>query len=334
MKILIFVFGGSSNQNYMGYMLDLYALLEFECSPDLKEALLNNFLMNLKGEVGKWIEGDLLQEHYNRWLEDMIRRRGGEFDDQFYRKTIAPNVQHFLDIKEDISDAFELKRRSKSHTSPHLRDETNTLLCMYKEEELHLFRSGRSMGHAAVNRFDRGYQRLEGGKLAEYLERSAIYADMLTDMEKIRNNSGDPQNMDLDPDNPAPSPEPKSSSPSSQNFNSASTSPRPSSASSTRSSMRSTCSSAARSAADAVEDWDLVDHSDERLVSGSDLAVTVDSVTGRMSDDWYEEDEFEEVLARLCGVEEEVEDSEDDEILSDSESAESGGDDEDEDEQE
>ena len=308
----------------MGYMLDLYALLEFECSPDLKEALLNNFLMNLKGEVGKWIEGDLLQEHYNRWLEDMIRRRGGEFDDKFYRKTIAPNVQHFLDIKEDIADAFELKRRSKSHTSPHLRDETKALLRMYKEEELHSFRSGRSMGHAAVNRFDRGYQRLEEGKLAEYLERSAIYADILTDMENIRNSDG-PQNMDLDTESPVISPEPPQSK-SSTSSGSASASPRPPSASSTRSSTRSVCSSAARSAADAVQDWNLDDYSDEQLVSGSDLAVTVDSVTGRMSADWYEEEEFEEVLARLCGVEEEVEDEEDeDEILSD---VDSGGDDE------
>ncbi|KAJ7702484.1 hypothetical protein B0H14DRAFT_3527284 [Mycena olivaceomarginata] len=45
--IFIFTFTGSSNQNYMKYMLDLYALLEFECSPELKEALLNNWLINL-----------------------------------------------------------------------------------------------------------------------------------------------------------------------------------------------------------------------------------------------------------------------------------------------
>jgi hypothetical protein len=164
--------------------------------------------------------------------------------------------------------------------------------------------------------------------LAEYLERSAVYADIVTDMENIRNSDG-PQNTDLDPESPVNSPEPphsKSSTSSGQNSDTTSASPRPPSASSTRSSARSVCSSAARSAADAVEDWDLVDHSDEQLVSGSDLAVTVDRVTGRMSADWYEEEEFEEVLARLCGVEEEVEDEEDeDEILSD---VDSGGDEE------
>ncbi|KAJ7504709.1 hypothetical protein B0H11DRAFT_1619969, partial [Mycena galericulata] len=74
LKIFIFTFAGTSNQNYMGYMLDLYALLEFECSPELKEALLNNWLFNLAAEIGTFIEGDLMQEHYNRWLEDMVSR--------------------------------------------------------------------------------------------------------------------------------------------------------------------------------------------------------------------------------------------------------------------
>ncbi|KAJ7936184.1 hypothetical protein B0H13DRAFT_1589778, partial [Mycena leptocephala] len=149
LKIFIFTFAGTSNQNYMSYMLDLYALLEFECSPDLKEALLNNWLFNLRGGIGKFIEGDLMQEWNNRWLQDFSGRRGGEFDDEFYRKTIAPNVLHFLRMKENIECAFDLKRRSKAHTSPHLRDETQILLRMYKDEELHKFRSGRSMGHAA-----------------------------------------------------------------------------------------------------------------------------------------------------------------------------------------
>jgi hypothetical protein len=42
-------------------------------------------LMNLSGHLGAWIEGDLMQEHYNRWLEDMVTKRGGDFDDEFYR---------------------------------------------------------------------------------------------------------------------------------------------------------------------------------------------------------------------------------------------------------
>ncbi|KAJ7723584.1 hypothetical protein B0H16DRAFT_1666140 [Mycena metata] len=206
LKIYIFTFAGTSNHNYMRYMLDLYALLQFECSPKLKEALLNNWLINLRGIIGAFIEGDLMQEHYNRWLEDMVRRRGGDFDDKFYRETISPNVQHFLEMKENIESAFELKRRGKAHTSPHLRDETRILLRMYKEEELHSFRSTRSMGHAAVNRFDRGYQRLHAGKLAEYLRDSADYASVLRGAEELRHAlNSDAMVLDSDPSSP-PSP--------------------------------------------------------------------------------------------------------------------------------
>jgi hypothetical protein len=98
----------------MGY----YALLEFECSPDLKEVLLNNYLFNLREEVGNFIEGDLMQEWNNKWLQDVSGRGGGDFDDKFYRKTISPNVLHFLKMKEDIETPFELKRRSKARPSP------------------------------------------------------------------------------------------------------------------------------------------------------------------------------------------------------------------------
>ncbi|KAF8166721.1 hypothetical protein K438DRAFT_1528770, partial [Mycena galopus ATCC 62051] len=285
LKIFIFTFAGTSNQNYMGYMLDLYALLEFECSPDLKDALLSNYLFNLRGELGKFVEGDLVQEWNNRWLEDMGTRRGGEFDEKFYRRTVAPNVLHFLKMKEDIETAFNLKRRGKVHTSPHLRDETQTLLRLYREEELHTFRSGRSMGHAAVNRFDRGYQRLDAGKMNDFLQRSGEYAEMLRDMETLRN--GDPNaNTSRDVDVPSPDCDAGSNSESSR---SASVPPSPhSSRSSSRQSGGSSTSTTSRTAADSVEQWDNVDHSDEVLVSGSDLTVTVDPETGRLLDDWYE----------------------------------------------
>ncbi|KAJ7711812.1 hypothetical protein B0H16DRAFT_1232979, partial [Mycena metata] len=157
LKIYMFTFAGTANQNYVGYLLDLYALLRYECSPDLKDGILNNFLFNLNDGPGNF---------------DIAGRRGGDFDEQFYHRTVAPNVLHFLKMKEDMESAFALKRRWKAHTSPHLRDETQILLRLYKDEELRKFRSCRSMGHAAVNTFDRGYHRLDAEKMAEHVERS------------------------------------------------------------------------------------------------------------------------------------------------------------------
>ncbi|KAJ6556007.1 hypothetical protein B0H19DRAFT_1262126 [Mycena capillaripes] len=179
MAIWIFKFAGSSHQNYMAYLLEVYCFLRYEASKDLKNAILNNWLINVRGELGKWLPANLHQEHYNRWLEDMIQKHGGEFDDKFYRETISPNVHHFLRIKEEITAAFDSKRRGKTHTSPHLRAELHLLLTMFKEQEAHLFRSGCSLGHAAINQFARGCRRLEEGKLQEWLDKSTSLGDFL-----------------------------------------------------------------------------------------------------------------------------------------------------------
>ncbi|THU96622.1 hypothetical protein K435DRAFT_664083 [Dendrothele bispora CBS 962.96] len=157
MKIWIFVFAGSSNTNYVTFLLEMYCLIRYESSRDLKDAIFNNLLVNITGELGNWIEKDLLQEHYNRWLEFMIQRSGGTFDDFFHRVLIAPNAEFFLRLRESIEDGFELRRRGKSHTSPHLRNEYKVLLEMFKDEEVHLFCPGRSMGHAAKDLFNEGY---------------------------------------------------------------------------------------------------------------------------------------------------------------------------------
>ncbi|KAJ7308761.1 hypothetical protein DFH08DRAFT_927373 [Mycena albidolilacea] len=274
----------------------------------------------LKIFAGKFIEGDLMQEWNNRWLEDIAGRRGGEFDDKFYRKTVAPNVLHFLKMKEDIETAFDLKRRAKAHTSPHLRNETQILLRVYEDEELHSFRSGRSMGHAAVNRFDRGYQRLDEGKMGEFLQRSAEYAGLVREMEAIRKSSSVPGNLGRGTNIFSPELNSRSSSP-----NPCPDSP-PTTRPSSRRSARSTASKAASLAAVSVEGWDDEDHSDEVLVSSSDSAVSTDPETGRLCDDWYEPADFEALLEKMFGPEEEVdEESEDDEPESEETASESEG---------
>ncbi|KAJ7804342.1 hypothetical protein B0H14DRAFT_2612442 [Mycena olivaceomarginata] len=80
-----------------------------------------------------------------------------------------------------------------------------------------------------------------------------------------------------------------------------------------------------------VEQWDDVDHSDEPLVSGSDIAFALDPDTGKMVDDWYEPADFEALLERLCGPEEVVEEDSDDEPESDDPDTESEGEEEGED---
>ncbi|KAJ6478357.1 hypothetical protein C8R45DRAFT_756407, partial [Mycena sanguinolenta] len=154
--IWILNFTGSSNHNYATYLLETYCLHRFEASKELSDAIFNNSLV--KG--------------YNKWLEELVDHKSGDFDDHFYRHTLAPNVSHFLRLKEQIQTAFELKPRGKTHSVPHLRNEFQQLLRMHKEDQLHLFRPGRTNGHAVVNYFERGYERLDEGRMDNFIRQS------------------------------------------------------------------------------------------------------------------------------------------------------------------
>ncbi|KAF7372416.1 hypothetical protein MVEN_00102800 [Mycena venus] len=93
------------------YMLDLYALLEFECSPELKEALLNNWLLNLCAEIGKFVEGDLMQEWNNRWLTQISGQRGGDFDDKFQKIPDCGSTPKAVDFVDTVDTVDNLDKR-------------------------------------------------------------------------------------------------------------------------------------------------------------------------------------------------------------------------------
>ncbi|KAF9001634.1 hypothetical protein BDZ89DRAFT_1244215 [Hymenopellis radicata] len=189
MKVLmiwIFIFAGAGNRNYVNLLLELYCLFRYEASKEMKDAIWNNWLVNITGELGKWIEDDLLQEHYNKWLEDMLAKHGGRFDDDFFRYTISPTVDFFLRLREELEAAYELAERSKSHTSAHLRDEYRIMMSIFREDHLNYIRSGRSMGHIAIDLEDAGYQDLDDGKYNEFQERSTEHATVLDSLLHLR----------------------------------------------------------------------------------------------------------------------------------------------------
>ena len=251
--------------------------MRYEASDDLRDGILNNWLVNVTGEVGKWIEGDLLQEHYNRWLEDMIKKRGGNFDDKFYRQTLSPNVEHFLRIKEEIEDAFDLKIRGKTHTSPHLRDELRLLLALYHEENVHLFCTGRTLGHAAVNQFDEGYSKLRNGKLKDFIHKTTTYGDIIADIQTYKK-SQETQTTDFEDEEL-----------NEQNYN-LDTPPSHHEFSSSESydSKSDSGTSLASSHAQSQESLNEADPSNDHLVSGSSHSMQISE--GRLiHENWYDE---------------------------------------------
>ncbi|KAF9015920.1 hypothetical protein BDZ89DRAFT_1141827 [Hymenopellis radicata] len=186
LKLWIFAFAGASKPNYTTILLEMYCLFRYESSKKFKDAIWNNWLVNITGELGKWIEDGLLQEHYNKWLEDMVAKHGGTFDDPFFRSTISPNVDFFLRLKEELETAFELCSRGKTHTSSSLSDVIHILMRIYREDQLHYFRTGRSMGFAALDLINIGFLTLSNGKLAAFLSSSTKHAKLLALFRRIR----------------------------------------------------------------------------------------------------------------------------------------------------
>ncbi|PPR04702.1 hypothetical protein CVT26_015027 [Gymnopilus dilepis] len=196
----------------------------------------------------------------------MVKKRGGDFDDNFYRHTLSPNVEHFLRIKEEIENAFNLRKRGKAHTSPHLRDEFRVLLALYKEENLHSFCPGRSLGHAAINQFNDGYKKLDGGKLDDFLLKSTFYADVIADVQTHKRTEVEEQ-LVTSPDhsNDVTASEPDSSIPN------------------------SLPSSASESQSHEDDNNDEENPIIERLVSGSDYDVYL-SDNRLIHEDWNDQD--------------------------------------------
>ncbi|KAJ7193717.1 hypothetical protein GGX14DRAFT_537504 [Mycena pura] len=300
-KIWIFKFAGSSHQNYMKYLLEFYCLLRYESSKGLHDAILDNLLLRVKDELIKYKPADLHQEHYNKWLQEMSRRHGGEFDESFFRQIISPNVDHFLRFKKEMETAFNLVRRGKSHTSPHQRPELRLLLSMFKEEEIHLFRQGRSMGHAAVNQFSRGVRQLEEGKLHDFIDSTTCLGDFFAAIcGSVREDSPEPDNSPtLSPSNSDNDTDSvRADSPASSL--SRADSPTPSSSGSEDSSASQSSSASSKASVASAEldpadpnepENDGIDMSDEPRFSGSFNDMYIDDEMGLQINNNDEEEE-------------------------------------------
>ncbi|KZT18417.1 hypothetical protein NEOLEDRAFT_1080374, partial [Neolentinus lepideus HHB14362 ss-1] len=115
LKMMLVTFAGSTHSKYTTYLMETIVNLELESSPSMREAILNNWLVNVVGREGHWIEGDLMQEHFNLNIEDIVR------------------------LKAEAEISVGLQPKSSTHTSPKTRTEIWELLRIYKDTHLHSF---------------------------------------------------------------------------------------------------------------------------------------------------------------------------------------------------
>jgi hypothetical protein len=104
-------------------------------------------------------------------MYEHIGRKDRGFDEDYMRKVIAPNAYRFVLVKKSVTEGLGLAKRGGKHAEPHTNPEMAKLLQIYKEHQLHMFRSGRNYGHNLwkVDDLGRGQQRLAEGKLASWV---------------------------------------------------------------------------------------------------------------------------------------------------------------------
>jgi hypothetical protein len=174
--------------------MELFCNFKWEWSDLLIDAIQKNWVVNLKGQQGHFIEMDLMQEHFNFWLEDLAQHKGKQFDDVFYREVLSMNVNNFLNLKDEMEESVTLKRRSKGHGASSLDNELRVAMNNLREEEAESFRAGRNV--AAVDRDDltEGTKTLRGGKVRDFITKSTITSS-ITNMHTA---TSDATGMDVD----------------------------------------------------------------------------------------------------------------------------------------
>ncbi|EIN04090.1 hypothetical protein PUNSTDRAFT_76744 [Punctularia strigosozonata HHB-11173 SS5] len=169
-KLLLLSFAGSTHTKYAVYLLEMICNHEDESSTALQQLMLNNWLVNPSGESGRWMEGDLYQEHLNGLLEQH-NSKNHDFDSKHMQETVGRNIAHFYDLQREMREGAQLKPRGWKHTNPHTRPEVRTLLDIYKTTELHTFRPGRSYERHGreVNDLERGMRMLRETKIPAWI---------------------------------------------------------------------------------------------------------------------------------------------------------------------
>ncbi|THH07072.1 hypothetical protein EW146_g9429 [Bondarzewia mesenterica] len=169
-KLLIFTFAGAGNTNYTAYLVEMYCNITYDYPEATREALFNNWLVNLQGQPGHFLELDLMQEHFNFWLEELAQHKGKEFDDDWYREVLSMHVHHFIRLTKEMEANVNLKERRTNHVEPHMDNELREVIRLCREHDLHVRRQGRDWGFHVSDDQTLGYNLLaREGKMDEWI---------------------------------------------------------------------------------------------------------------------------------------------------------------------
>ncbi|KAG8695321.1 hypothetical protein FRC09_009227 [Ceratobasidium sp. 395] len=176
-KVLRFLFWGGGATNYGNELLELACNYFYEYPDKLQDAIWNNYLVNPSGLPNHWHELDLLQEHHNLWIKTLFNKKNSDFDSNFLRKAVSLNIRGLAQLRNHLFQMLGLSATPTGQSLPDYEHDIDVLATHYRRNNLFIFTAGRSQSFAAVDTFSQGYEKLESGTLAKFLDRTLMDPD-------------------------------------------------------------------------------------------------------------------------------------------------------------
>ncbi|KAJ7875341.1 hypothetical protein B0H14DRAFT_3548964, partial [Mycena olivaceomarginata] len=117
--------GTGSMPKYADALFELIVNLK-RWPPSLRDAYLNNWLVNLTGKIRAFKEIDLLQEHQNFWAKVVYNARGSNRSWDWL-SMITVVIFNLRDVMRNVQSQFKIPHHGISHTSPKTAEDISRL---------------------------------------------------------------------------------------------------------------------------------------------------------------------------------------------------------------
>ncbi|KEP51600.1 hypothetical protein V565_058670 [Rhizoctonia solani 123E] len=158
---LVFAFWGSKSTNYGSELLEMACNMHYEYPKALKQAIMNNYLVNPSGLPGKWQARDFLQEHFNKDIKTIYNKKGTGFDDRSMWESISLNIPGFSLVKDLFLKVFHLAETGKRRTLAQQHQDMNVLAAHFEQENFFQFVPGQSQPYQALDIIAAGHTQLD-----------------------------------------------------------------------------------------------------------------------------------------------------------------------------
>jgi len=171
---LRFTFWGAGATNYGNELLEHAALFIYVYPKKLREAPLNNWLVNPSGEPRRWHELDLLQEHLNFWIKVFFNSRNSDFGSSFLQKVVSLNIPGFSQFRMHLEDAMGMTPASGYHFKPSTRNDIIALASRHDMDNIFTFHPGRTQSFQTKDVFAIGLEKLgQTSLIKDFLARTS-----------------------------------------------------------------------------------------------------------------------------------------------------------------